>query len=376
LHLQEYATGQTSHAQLIFPDDDAGVKSLLTQTLDMIVDERVRLFCVAAQVVDVEQKIDSAITECMRLGTHAIRTAMVPLPFSGMVGTPTVCRIICEHVLQCFGFPKAMPEEVEDIMSRIVLGNLKQFMTVSLTQFMITSVASIGLMVGTMGVGALLGLASCFLSTPPTARMLLKCSCDMILILERSFRYSGKYVSTKQIDDAAKQYVSINTTTFGGKEKRLQEHVHEEVDKMIPLAKVAVGFRFSKLRTGFEHIVYKNRHDRPPEYEEEDPFADKMAELDGGSIVSPVELSPDGERRTELPGMSEIAELPDTQLAAYSIGVMELPGSAPSETTLVSRPQTQDQRQSELSTLSSPTIIVSSPATTVYSPAVQRILYR
>lgn len=39
-------------------DDDAGVKDLLSQTLGLIVDERVRLFCVAAQVVDVEQKIN------------------------------------------------------------------------------------------------------------------------------------------------------------------------------------------------------------------------------------------------------------------------------------------------------------------------------
>ena len=56
-----------------FIDDNEGVKKLLSQTLELITDDRVRLFAVAAQVVDVEQKIDSAITECMRLGTHAIR---------------------------------------------------------------------------------------------------------------------------------------------------------------------------------------------------------------------------------------------------------------------------------------------------------------
>ena len=324
----------------------------------MIVDERVRLFCVAAQVVDVEQKIDSAITECMRLGTHAIRTAMVPLPFSGVIGTPTVSRLICEHVLQCFGFPKAMPEEVEAIMSRIVMGNLKQFMTVTLTQFLVVSGASIGLAVGTIGVGALLGLASCFMSTPPTARMLLKCACDMILILERSFRYSGKYVSTKQIEDAAKQYVTIQTTTFGGKEKRLQEHVHEEVDKMIPLMKVGLGFRFNKLRTGFEYIVYKNRYDRPPEYEGPQSFADKAAELDGGTTTMPAELPPDAERRPELAGTSTVSELANTQSAPYPVGVMELPGSSlSSETTLVARPADHRHHPSELSTVSSPTTV-------------------
>jgi hypothetical protein len=57
-------------------DDNQAIKTLITQTLDLISDDRVRLFCVAAQVMDVEQKIDSAITETMRLATHAVRTAM------------------------------------------------------------------------------------------------------------------------------------------------------------------------------------------------------------------------------------------------------------------------------------------------------------
>jgi hypothetical protein len=73
----------------------------------------------------VDQKINSAITECMRLGTHAIRTAAVPLPFSGIISTPTVSRLICEHVLQCFGFPKAAPAEIETIMTNVVMGNMK-----------------------------------------------------------------------------------------------------------------------------------------------------------------------------------------------------------------------------------------------------------
>jgi len=318
----------------------------------LIIDERVRLFCVAAQVVDVDQKIESAITECMRLGTHAIRTAMVPLPFSGIVGTPTVSRIICEHVLQCFGFPKAMPEEVEDIMSKIVLGNLKKFMTVTMTQFMVVSSASIGVALGTVGIGALLGLASCLISTPPTARMLLKCASDMILILERSFRYSGKYVSVKQIEDAAKQYVTIKITTFGGKEKRLQEHVHDEIDRLVPLTNVAVGFRFNKLRAGFERIVFKNRFDRPPAYEEDDePLMDKMAELDS-AVSAPAELPFTGTERTELPGTSRVAELDNTSSMPLPI-MAELPGSPISYTTLPMRPMYQHQA-SELSKVTSP----------------------
>lgn len=168
-------SGDTANMCLLDLDDIVGIKKLLSQTLELISDDRVRLFCVAAQVVDVEQKIDSAITECMRLATHAVRTAMVPLPFSSAVGTPTVARILCEHMLLCFGFPKAIPDEVEDIMLKVLFGHLKAFMTVTMVEFVAVSAVTAGLIVGTMGAGGVVALSLCALAAPPTARMLFKC---------------------------------------------------------------------------------------------------------------------------------------------------------------------------------------------------------
>ncbi|KAJ3545929.1 hypothetical protein NM208_g2261 [Fusarium decemcellulare] len=289
-------------------DDDAGVKDLLSQTLGLIVDERVRLFCVAAQVVDVEQKINSAITECMRLGTHAIRTAAVPLPCSGMIGTPTVSRLICEHVLQCFGFPKAAPAEIEKIMSDVVMGNLKSFMKVSLAQFATISSVAVGVAVPTLGIGVIVGAAGCVLALPPTARMLLKCSCDMILILERSFRYDGKYVSIKQIEDAAKYYAKTTIKSFANKDKRLQQQVHDEIDQLIPLKKLSVGFKFNKLRSDVEQIIYSNRFEN----------VDGNASLRSSSSIA---LS---HRQSTI---SELAASPVTTIS-------ELPGDMVSPTTI------------------------------------------
>ncbi|KAK5273023.1 hypothetical protein LTR96_002655 [Exophiala xenobiotica] len=287
-------------------DDDQGVRKLLSSTLELITDDRVRLFAVAAQVVDVEQKIDSAITECMRLGLHAVRTAMVPLPFSSAIGTPTVARILCEHVLQCFGFPKAMPDAVEEIMNRVVLGHLKAFMAVTMAEFLTVGLATAGLIVGTMGAGGVLALASCVLAAPPTARMLFKCACDMILILERSFRYRGKYVSVKQIEDAALYYTTVMTKTFAGKEVLLQKHVHAEVDRLVPLSKVTAGIRFSRLRPGLEEIIYKNRFEKR-EVERQDTMplspeigGSEIIELEG-SHSSPVELPVRNNQVVELP---------------------------------------------------------------------------
>ncbi|KAI0100067.1 hypothetical protein GGR51DRAFT_378529 [Nemania sp. FL0031] len=246
----------------ISKDDGEGIRRLIGNTLDLIADERVRVFCVAAQVVDVEQKIDQAITEVMRLGAHAIRAAMVPLPASGLIGTPTVSRILCEHVIQCFGFPKATPEAVEEIMSKVVMKNLRSFMRVSLLQFGSISAVTIGSAIPTGGIGIVAGFAGCILSTPPTARMLLKCACDMILILERSFRYQGKYVSVKQLEDAAAYYTTTMTKRLDGSPIRLQKHVHDQIDQMVPLKKVGVGFKFGKLRAGLQEIIYMNRYDK------------------------------------------------------------------------------------------------------------------
>jgi hypothetical protein len=275
--------------------------------------------------VDVTQKIDSAITECMRLGTHAIRTAMVPLPFSGMIGTPTVSRIICEHVLQCFGFPKAAPEEIEEIMSRVVMGNLKNFMKVSMSQFAAVSVAAVGSAVPTAGIGIIVGIIGCVLASPPTARMLFKCSCDMILILERSFRYQGKYVSVKEIEDAAIYYTTATTKTFSGKEVLLQQHVHDEVDRLIPLKKISVGFHFAKLRSGLQDIIYMNRFDKT--------MAGPL------SSIAPVEL--DANTTHELDTKMAIVELDSREMVSELTGdnrsLVELESPA---TTLMNSPST------------------------------------
>lgn len=354
-------------------DDDAGVKDLLSQTLGLIVDERVRLFCVAAQVVDVEQKINSAITECMRLGTHAIRTAAVPLPFSGIIGTPTVSRLICEHVLQCFGFPKATPDEIEKIMSDIVMGNLKTFMKVSLMQFAAVSAVTIGAAIPTAGIGAVVGIAGCIWGLPPTARMLLKCSCDMILILERSFRYDGKYVSVKQIEDAAKYYTSNMIKTFAGKEKRLQQQVHDEIDQLLPLNNFTIGFKFNKLRSAVEETIYSNRFGKPPDYKSlmstsslalarnsNDPaelaVPHVVSELQGDEKPALLSSDPDSVKYLKSTGDSckPAAELDATEVLSTSMSAtsMSNSGFSPVETMTSATSPMSDHQQSSPAKLS------------------------
>jgi uncharacterized protein (DUF697 family) len=235
------------------------VKSLLSRTLETIDDEKVRLFCVAAQVVDVDQKIDSAVTESMRLGRHAVNTAMSPIPFSAAISTPTVSRLLCDHILQCFGFPKVSNSRIDDIMRKLVWGNLTQFMvTTTLYFFGVTGVAA-GIAVGTFGIGAIFGLVGCLLAAPPTARMIVKCACDLILILERAFSYGGKYVTEKEIEDAAEYYVSSTSDLANSKLNSRQKQVHVEIDKLIPLLSKTMGINLGTVRVGMREIIEKYR---------------------------------------------------------------------------------------------------------------------
>jgi hypothetical protein len=368
-------------------NDSFGIRTLLTKTLEMIVDDRVRLFCVAAQIVDVEKKIDSAINECMRLGTHAIRTSMLPLPLTGMVSTPTISRIIVEHILLCFGFPKAVPSEVEEVMTRIVLGNLRKYLTMTLAQFVVLAAASSGLAIATVGAGAVAWLAIPFLNAPPTARMVLKCSAEMILILERSFRYEGKYVTVKQIETAAKQYVATEAIAFDGRPKKLQELVRDEIDRLVPLKKFVVGFRFNRLRTSLEHIIYKNRFDKPPDYEEHDPFARKMAQLELERAPSTVAELPDTERKVELGGDTRMPVELDSKPLTDAV---ELPGSdvlsprssrfsfSNSSSTLINTPNTDlEHSMSQLERLKTgSTVSTRSQSTTSRSSKSSSLLSR
>jgi len=93
-------------------------------------------------------------------------------------------------------------------------------------------------------------------------------------------------------------------TTFAGKEKLLQTHVHDEIDRMIPLKSVRLGFRLSRLREGLENIIYSNRFERT------DPERDSLSipELPSGKNVAELDATP---MAAELQGdHTQVAELP------------------------------------------------------------------
>ncbi|TRX90550.1 hypothetical protein FHL15_008523 [Xylaria flabelliformis] len=196
--------------------DSEDIRELIGDTLDLLTDEQV-----------------------MRLGTHASRTAMAPLPTSSLIYTPTVSRILCEHVIQCFGFPKTTPEAVGEIMSTVVMKNLKDLMGVSLVHSASIGAVAVGAAIPSLGIVWLQALLDASSPRPP----------------QRGCYSNGTPIV-------------------------LKNNVHEQIDQMVALRKVGIGLKFADSEV---HVKYLGPT----------PVGQLVAELDSNSTVlraQPTEL--------------------------------------------------------------------------------------
>lgn len=119
----------------------------------------------------------------------------------------------------------------------------------------------------TFGVGMPVLLAgTTFLDAPVAARMVIKCACDLILILDRAFKHGGRFVAAKDIEEASKEYVEQptigpDTPAVPSSIKSRKDIVHAEVLQLIPVfhAKFYRGVRIATVKTGMEEIIKKYR---------------------------------------------------------------------------------------------------------------------
>ncbi|THZ41391.1 hypothetical protein D6C87_05756 [Aureobasidium pullulans] len=240
-------------------DDENSIRSLVNQTLDLINNDEARLRCTAAQVIDVEPKINQAIEESIRLLRHGVWASSV-----GAVGivvpsitTPTISRILCDNILTCFGFPKINPASVNNIINKIIGWNLVRFLAQQVSQSVTLGSLVAGLTIVSLGGGApIIGLMS-LLEAPAAARMIIKCACVLILILDRAFKHGGKFVTSTDIELASREYVA--KTSEKGRSRR--KEVHAQVMTLIPIVSKRFwnSVRISKIKVGMDEIIRSNR---------------------------------------------------------------------------------------------------------------------
>ena len=217
-----------------------------------------------------DQKVIIAITNTLRLCQHAIINAAVPIPGADIVVTPTIARLICDAALRSFGFSKVHSADLEVIMRSIVWQRMSTFFYKAVSILAMTVTA--GVFAGPL---VLIHMAvNSLISIPETARVVVSCSCDIILCLERAFSVSSEWVGSKEIRAAAEWY-KVN----------LFDTVHQEVAILIPQYSLRKNFQFSKLRVGMEAIINRHRTLKPTK--------DLPAELDSLASSGPGDDSDD-----------------------------------------------------------------------------------
>lgn len=255
-------------------DDEASIRSLIRLTMGSLNDSAVLDAMGRAQVVDIDAKIDQAVEKTLRLLKAAVGSATLGagLVVTNMVAAPTISRVLCDEIAHgCFGIPKANVAEVDTILAGIVWKNLAPFMAQSFAQSTMIWGGVACLTLVTVVGGIPLAAAAPLLEAPAAARMVIKCACDLILILEQAFRDGGKSMSRQKVQQVTKMYVKSKVNVIeGGVEiqKPRRRAVHGDINELIPLiSSLALdAYRkknISKYREGVRDILTKYKFQIP-----------------------------------------------------------------------------------------------------------------
>lgn len=233
-------------------------------TLEPISSEAVYSGAVAAQIVDMDLKIQLAVDETVRLLCAAVTTASVGsgLVFTSAVSTPSYSRILCSTIVRCYGLAAAKnhsrEEEIDHLMHKVVWSNLAPFMAQTVTQTVLIWSGVAALTLFTYFGGIPLAASAPLLEAPAAARMIVKCACDLVIIIDRSFQFGGKQMTGAQIQRASMEY--LQPPPGPGEFRSRRRQVHQEINDLIPtLSSLSIKIHkksfLSKLGDGIREII-------------------------------------------------------------------------------------------------------------------------
>lgn len=215
---------------------------------------------VAAQIVDVDEKMNMAVEESVRLLGVSNWTTMTSsvFIFGSTVSTPTISRLLCKNICGCFGLSAQIDvAELEQLLSDILWRNMKKFLRTNLSQVLLLWASAASLTVFTM-FGGIPVLASIPIATvAPAARMIVKCACDLIMILAAVFDQKGPSVQLSDFEKGMAQY----TTKAEGGGPSIRKDVHREIDALIPIhnLKIFEGLKIALIRREMQRIIRRYR---------------------------------------------------------------------------------------------------------------------
>lgn len=264
-------------------DDKNSIKRLNDVSLQNVKHEKLRLLYVAAQIADIDHKINYAILETMKIYKRVLAstTALGAVPTSALTNRTASAVAVCRAVVQCFGIPTVSYQTVFQILKSTVLDDLIHNMSVLLGE----AIAAVG-MVATVGTfGAPFFLASGFVNiplvVPATMRLILMLATDLILILVRAFKETTFYCIgqplLKDVQSAAINYAPMSN------------RVHKAILDLVPKRNVMKSFKYHKVQLGLEKAVHSFKVEVTKEAEK----AQSSRHLSVTSTTSTTSLSSD-----------------------------------------------------------------------------------
>lgn len=226
-------------------------------TEESIKEDSIRLGFAAAQIVDGKPKMRHAIDQTILFLWTGITTsnASAFTVFGNWITAPTIARVLCNEIIRCYGLAESAS------ISAVREGQLDWIMTSVVSQNL---TAFAGRSFGSMIGGAMSGgFATAFFEAPIMGRLLLRCACDLIIILDRAFQLGNRGASRTQIRQAESEYLEKRYRPDLEDSRSTRQLVHREIAKLVPAFSVMAHSIYKPeqraiYRRGISKIIYNH----------------------------------------------------------------------------------------------------------------------
>jgi len=181
-----------------------------------------------------------------------VRTAAVPIVFSGLVASTTVGALITTSITKKFNFGSFSPDIAGQTIYNALFANYEatgvQIFAQAIGYGGACAIAIPGLQLAGAAIiitGTVITHAA---AVPQYGRLLLMCTVDVLLIMERVFWMHEKNITADHVEDACEYY----------KNNKVVE-VHAAVKEILPVWGVFGAFQYDKLREGLKDIIRVHR---------------------------------------------------------------------------------------------------------------------
>lgn len=235
----------------VLADNPKSIQELQEEVSASLTHERVRRLFIAAQICSVAPKIKFSLDNSIRLYKHAVRTSSIPVAFTGTIATTTVTALIVSQILKAFQYNglslSVMIRTVSNALIRNYEANGIQLAGQILSAVGMGAVGTVA--AAPAGAAILVGATVInIVAIPQFARLLLMCTVDTVLIMERLFwECDGEAPTTNQLDDACDAY------------RAKMDHVHRDVKGLLPVYGFWNAYSYDWLHKELTKIVEKHR---------------------------------------------------------------------------------------------------------------------